>query len=59
MICYKDMTFCTFYEDCKHKENCRRPLTDAVREGAKKWMGENAPICQFSEKPNCWEESKC
>ena len=50
MICYKDMTFCSFYEDCDDKD-CSRALTQEVRDKADK-LG--LPICQFMEKPDCW-----
>ena len=52
MFGYKDMTFCSFYKNCKDAENCHRPLTDKVKKDAEKWM-KNALICQFAEKPSC------
>lgn len=59
MICYKDMTFCPF-ANCKHfgdtkedPDNCFRSLTKRIRREAKK---NNLPICQFTEKPGCYEE---
>jgi len=68
MMTYKDMTFCSFHKDCKQivkdkkggEQKCDRALTEAVKEAAQKWWdpsGKNdAPICEFSEKPECWEE---
>ena len=53
MICYKDMTFCTFYEDCQNRGTCHRPLTPEVRAAAERWMPGTAPICQYSEQPEC------
>ncbi len=53
MICYKDMTFCTFYKDCKLQDECHRPLTPEVITQAEKWM-ENAPVSMFTNKPDCW-----
>lgn len=57
MICYKDMTFCTFYKDCQDGKVCSRSLTPKVRESADKWFipegYEHAPICQFSNPPDC------
>lgn len=52
---YKDMTFCTFYEDCRDKNECHRPLTPLVKLNAKKWWGPKgeAIIAQFAEKPHC------
>ena len=56
MIGYRDMTFCPFL-GCSHKD-CWRRLTDEVREEAIKWWGgDDVPICQYSDKPNCYEES--
>jgi len=61
MICYKDMTFCKYYKECGIGHDCHRALTEEVREGADKWWGKGkdaAPICIFSEKPNCFEEPR-
>ena len=52
MICYRDMTFCSYYKDCVDAEDCSRPLTPEVLEQAEKWM-KNPPIAMFSEKPEC------
>ena len=55
MICYRDMTFCTYYEDCENAKDCHRPLTPEVYEAAVRWWGGvDAPISQFSDKPGCW-----
>ena len=54
MMCYRDMTFCTFWEDCKNVKDCNRPLTQKVLDAAEEWM-ENPPICKFSAKPECHE----
>jgi len=48
------MTFCSFYEDCLNKADCRRPLTQEVKQAAEEWMND-APIAQFAEKPSCHE----
>lgn len=63
MICYKDMTFCTFYKDCVKKGGCPRLLTPEVIALAEKWWGNSkagfsVPICQFVKKPDCWEGVK-
>lgn len=55
-ICFKDSCFCTFYEKCKKGKECDRALTPKVLEDAEKWM-KNAPICQFVDKPECFEEN--
>ena len=53
MISYRDMTFCTFYEDCKHAESCHRPLTPEVQARADL---ANLPIARFTNKPSCHKE---
>jgi len=52
MMCYKDMTFCGFYETCKHQSDCHRPLTEKVIKDAEEF---GLPISQFTDKPECWE----
>ena len=54
MICYGDMTFCTFWKECKDGKECNRALTEKVEQDAEKWM-KNAPICTFVEKPECFK----
>lgn len=55
MMCYKDMTFCTFYKECDAGSNCSRALTKEVEEGDKRWWGnDNAPISKFVDKPECF-----
>lgn len=53
MICYRDMTFCKFYRDCKLKNKCGRALTERVERQAEK---NGLPVCQFCDKPECWKE---
>jgi hypothetical protein len=59
-IGYLDMTFCPFWEDCNKGMSCGRKLTQDVRDRAEAWWGQRlpcpAPIGQFSEKPDCWEQ---
>lgn len=55
MFSYRDMTFCSFYKNCKNANKCGRALTPQVFKEAKKWM-KDPPICQFTEKPDCWIE---
>ena len=54
MMCYKDRTFCNFY-DCKNP-SCDIRWTQEHHEDAKKWWGgkENYPVCFFLEKPSCF-----
>ena len=60
MLCYKDMTFCSFYKDCKDGETCERALTDEVKADAKNWGDswgcDDTPICEFTEKPECFKK---
>lgn len=30
MMCYLDMTFCPFWSECKHGDDCYRALTEEV-----------------------------
>ena len=53
MLCYKDMTFCPYWEECNLGYQCDRALTQLIKDNAEKWM-KNAPISQFSEKPSCF-----
>ena len=54
MMCYKDMTFCPFHEECAEKP-CPRALTEEVIKDAEKWWGkENPPICMYAKKPECF-----
>lgn len=57
MFCYRDMTFCQYWKECKKGLECSRSLTDEVKKQAKKWWGEEGepPICLFAEKPDCFE----
>jgi hypothetical protein len=56
MICYRDMTFCSYAETCNYAKYCPRALTPEVQADADKWwegMPGNAPICTFVDKPQC------
>ncbi len=56
MICYRDMTFCPFWIDCKEGKLCSRALTEEVEKEAEEWYGgSDAPISFFSKKPDCFE----
>ena len=55
MIHYMDMTYCGYYPACAHSRDCHRPLTPEVCDKAD---SERLPICQFAEKPHCFEEVK-
>ena len=55
MICYKDKTFCD--SNCTNS-NCWRFLSDAEKEGARKWWHhdpDNAPIAFSDFSDTCKE----
>ena len=56
MMCFRDMTFCGFYKECKDGEECHRALTEEVEYAAKRtglW------ISQFADKPaECFAEKE-
>ena len=56
MVFYKDKTWCHFKE-CVNFTTCKRALTNEVRALAEDWMP-NAPIAQFTDKPDCYEENR-
>lgn len=59
MMCYKDKTFCTFYEKCTNGKECNRALTPIVQQQAEKWWGnKDVPINVYSTKPECFKEIK-
>lgn len=56
MLCYRDMTFCTYWEDCDDAPKCHRPLTEEVRTAADRWWGDeegSPPIACFAQMPDC------
>jgi hypothetical protein len=59
MMCFRDMTFCEFFEDCANAKDCHRPLTQEVKDAAARWWkSKDAPIATFVSKPECHEEKK-
>lgn len=57
-MCFRDKTFCNF-EDCAKFLTCKRGFTEKVRQDSIKWWGnENAPVCFYADKPECFEEIK-
>lgn len=52
IICYRDMTFCPFYKDCKSNIDCHRALTPEVLKAAKEY---GLGVDQFSDLPECFE----
>lgn len=57
MLCYKDMTFCSYYVGCAKGAECPRALTKEVIAKAEQWMAD-PPICQFAQIPECFTTEK-
>jgi len=56
MICYRDMTFCTFWEKCYHGKTCPRSLTkETLLEAETFGLG----VCMFQDRPGCFETEEC
>ena len=53
MLCYRDMTFCPFWETCKNGSECYRALTADVSAKAIEF---NMGISQYCEQPECYIE---
>jgi len=53
MICFNDMTYCSFFEWCKNGKRCFRALTKKVKDNA---MRADMGIAVFVDKPDCFEE---
>lgn len=59
MMCYKDMTFCPYYRECKKGNKCGRALTPEVLQQAKEWWDTNfPPISKYIDPPECFKEVK-
>ncbi len=67
MLSFKDMTFCketTCSKFGDDNDDCPRSLTLAVEHLACHWWDkgnkkdESAPICVFTERPDCYEIKK-
>jgi len=55
MICYKDMAFCSYYEECKDGDSCERSLTEELIRD----VNEFCPLlCRFTKKPSCFKKKK-
>ena len=52
------MTFCHYWDSCTDGKDCPRALTDEVKAKAEAWM-KNAPICYYSEEPDCYAPVDC
>lgn len=59
MMCFRDMTFCTYWKDCRYSETCGRKFDKEQEAAAKKWWGgDNPPICTFIGRPRCFVEKQ-
>jgi len=57
MMCYRDRTWCQFWEECKDGGQCGRALTKDVKDAATRWWGnDNPPIATYVDKPECFKE---
>ena len=55
MLCYRDRTFCPYWEKCKDGVGCSRALTQEVKDGAIKWAGSGYPLVSvFASQPECF-----
>ena len=58
-MCYKDITFCSFYLECVNGNDCKVALTPKIEKDAKKWWGkDNPPISVYLDKPECFKENE-
>jgi len=55
MMCYKDKTFCQFYEECKDGEKCPHSYNEITKNQAIK---QTLFICFYRNKPDCFK-NKC
>ncbi len=53
MLCYRDMTFCTFDVLCVNATECPRPLTAQIRAEAERF---GLGVCLFLERPDCFTQ---
>lgn len=55
MLCYRDMTFCNYHEQCLSGKDCPRALTEDVMRGAE---AHKLHISVFADHPWCYEAKK-
>lgn len=58
-MCYRDRTYCPFWESCVEGKECPRALTSEIIEGANKFgkecgMDGGFPISRFANYPDCY-----
>ena len=52
MLCYRDMTFCDYYDKCYKGEECFRALTPAVWAKSREHELE---VSHFASPPECFK----
>lgn len=55
MICYKDRTYCPFWETCTGHPQCGRALTEEVKQDAHKCQ---LAISQYVARPQCYTRAE-
>ena len=53
MICYRDMTFCPFWRECKDGFDCHRALLPRDEARAKE---KGLAISLYADRPDCFVE---
>jgi hypothetical protein len=57
MICFRDKTFCPYWEGCTKGNNCDRAIKpEVIADGVKWWGRDDFPMETYSEKPKCFTE---
>lgn len=52
MLCYMDMTFCGYWQECRLGKTCPRRLTELVSQTA---AALNLQVAQYADCPDCFE----
>lgn len=56
MICFRDKTFCSYWQACTKGETCERALKpEVIVDGTKWWGSEDFPIAMYTAKPSCFD----
>ena len=53
MICYRDMTFCPFWRECRDGFDCHRALLPRDEARAEE---KGLAISAYADRPDCWRE---
>jgi hypothetical protein len=52
MLCYRDRTYCPFYNSCAKGPTCNRALTEEIEYKA---QAAGLRVCRFIDHPECFE----